>query len=278
MSAGRLSSYRRQGLTFDVLDDGPLDGDPVVLLHGFPERATTWRAVAPLLHAAGLRTYAPDQRGYSPGARPLGRWRYRLGDLTDDVVALIDEIGRPVHLVGHDWGSAVGWSVAARRPDLVRTWTAVSVPHPRAFLKAIVTSSQGLRSWYMGLFQVPFLVETMARLAPTGFLGSLRRAGMTGEEADRCRTEFLAYGALPGGLGWYRGLPLSGSGVGEVTVPTTLVWSDADVALGRTGVDLTAAHVSGPYELVVLSGVSHWIPTQAPAALAEAVLARVATA
>lgn len=278
MSA-RLTSYRRQGLTFDVLDDGPLDGDPVVLLHGFPERATTWRDVAPLLHAAGLRTYAPDQRGYSPGARPFGRWRYRLGDLTDDVVALIDEIGRPVHLVGHDWGSAVGWSVAARRPDRVRTWTAVSVPHPAAFLKAMVTSSQGLKSWYMGLFQVPFLVEALARFAPRGFLGSLKRAGMTSTEVRRCRAEFLEYGALPGGLGWYRALPLSGSAARDsaVTVPTTLVWSDGDVALGRAGVDLTPAHVSGPYELVVLPGVSHWIPTQAPAALADAVLARVAT-
>jgi pimeloyl-ACP methyl ester carboxylesterase len=72
----RLLRYRHDGLTFDIRDEGPLDGDPVVLLHGFPERSTCWRDVAPLLHAQGLRTYAPDQRGYSPGARPPRRRDY----------------------------------------------------------------------------------------------------------------------------------------------------------------------------------------------------------
>ncbi len=91
---GRITSYTRGALRFDVLDEGPLDGAPVVLLHGFPERSTCWRDVAPLLHAQGLRTFAPDQRGYSPGARPFGRWRYRIGALSDDVVAL-DRGDRP---------------------------------------------------------------------------------------------------------------------------------------------------------------------------------------
>ncbi|WP_205471645.1 alpha/beta fold hydrolase [Nocardioides sp. SYSU D00038] len=277
MTAARLTAYSHDGLTFDVLDDGPLDGDPVVLLHGWPERATTWRSVAPLLHARGLRTYAPDQRGYSPGARPLGRWHYRIGRLTADVVALVEEIGRPVHLVGHDWGSIVGWHLAATRPDLVRSWTAVSVPHPRAFVRAAVTSSQGLKSWYMGLFQVPLLVDLVGRFAPTLLLRALREGGMTEEEVRRCRAEILDYGALPGGLGWYRALPFAAGEVGtsEVSVPTTFVWSTEDVALARRGAELTAQHVTGPYEFVELEGVSHWVPTQAPEALAEAVLRRI---
>ena len=74
--------------------------------------------MAPRLHEAGLRTYAPDQRGYSPGARPSRRRDYRTSLLVADTVALIERIGRPVHLVGHDWGAAVAWSVAADRPDL----------------------------------------------------------------------------------------------------------------------------------------------------------------
>ena len=276
---GRLTSYRRKGLTFDVLDDGPLDGTPAVLLHGFPERATCWREVAPLLHAEGIRTYAPDQRGYSPRARPYGRWNYRIGALGDDAIALIEEIGQPVDLVGHDWGAIVGWSVAARRPDLVRSWTAVSVPHPRAFLKAVVTSSQGLKSWYLLLFQIPLLVELLARLVPRRFLSALGRIGMTPDEVDRCGREILDYGALPGGLAWYRALPLLGSAARDtdVHVPTTLVWSDEDAALGRRGTELTPAHVKAPYAFVELTGVSHWIPTQAPEALAEAVLARRAS-
>lgn len=270
----RLASYSHDGLVFDVRDEGPLGGTPVVLLHGFPERATTWREVAPLLHAAGLRTYAPDQRGYSPGARPPRRRDYRTRLLVEDVVALVEEIGQPVHLVGHDWGAAVAWLVAALRPDLVRTLTAVSVPHPTAFLRAMATSRQVLDSWYMLVFQLPFLPELAAR-GP--MLAQLRRSGMTEAEVARFQTEMVADGALPGGLNWYRAAPLVDRELlgRRITVPTTLVWSDGDIAVGRSGVERTAGLVDADYRLVVLEGVSHWIPTQAPEALAEAVLARV---
>ena len=149
----RISTLQHDGLTFDVLDEGPLDGTPVVLLHGFPERSSTWRLVAPALHAAGLRTLALDQRGYSPGARPRRRRDYRMRHLVGDVIALIEQIGGPVHLVGHDWGSAVGWAVTMRRPDLVRTWTAVSVPHPAAFARALKDPSQRPTLALHGLLQ-----------------------------------------------------------------------------------------------------------------------------
>lgn len=276
----RLTTYARGPLFFDVTDEGPEDGTPVVLLHGFPERASCWREVAPLLHAAGLRTYAPDQRGYSAGARPSGRSSYVVAELVADVVALIEEIGGPVHLVGHDWGANVGWCVAARHPELVTSWTAVSVPHPAAFAKAMRTTRQGLHSWYMGLFQLPLVVEGLARWRGGPVDQGLLRTGMSGADVSRFRTEIVEYGALPGALGWYRGLPLSrGRGMGgRVRVPTTLVWSTRDSAIVRSGVDLCADYVDGPYELVVLEGVSHWIPTQAPHPLADAILARIASA
>jgi pimeloyl-ACP methyl ester carboxylesterase len=277
--AGRITEYTHDGLTFDVLDEGPLDGEVVVLLHGFPERAACWREVAPLLHARGYRTLAPDQRGYSPRARPRRRRDYRLSLLAADVAALVETVGGPVHLVGHDWGAAVGWVVAAGRPDLVRTWTAVSVPHPRAFVKSWVTSTQGIKSYYMLLFNLPRLPEVLAARAPRRFEGSLRDFGMTAEEAARFRTDIVEYGALPGGLGYYRALFLPDAALRQpkVTVPTTMVWSDADAALGRKGVDLTPEWVEAPYELVVLEGVSHWIPTQEPERLAAAILARIAS-
>ena len=274
----RIDAVERDGLTFDVTDAGPEDGTPVVLLHGFPERATCWRDVAPLLHAQGIRTYAPDQRGYSPRARPSGRSSYAVPELVADVVALIERIGGPVHLVGHDWGANVGWSVAARHPELVTSWTAVSVPHPAAFVRAVKTTRQGLRSWYMGLFQLPFVVEGLARWPGGPIDQGLRRSGMTRDEVTRFRTEIVEYGALPGALAWYRALPLSrGRGMGgRVRVPTTLVWSTEDTAIARPGVDGCADHVDAPYDLVVLDGVSHWTPTHAPEALADAILARAA--
>lgn len=274
----RIETVTRDGMEFPVRDEGPVDGEPVVLLHGFPERATAWRHVAPLLHAAGYRTLAPDQRGYAPGARPRRRRDHRLPELVGDVLALLDRLPDPAagaHVVGHDWGAAVAWSLAAEHPDRVRTLTAVSVPHPRAFVRSWFTSRQALRSWYMLAFQLPGLPEWLGR---TGRMTSLlRRAGMDDEDVARFESEVLATGALRGGVMWYRGLPLTDlrRSAGPVRVPTTMVWSDGDDAIDRVPMDRTASWVSAPYELVVLAGVTHWIPTQAPRPLAEAILARV---
>ncbi|MDP2772326.1 MAG: alpha/beta hydrolase [Nocardioides sp.] len=272
----RIRTFARDGLTFDVLDDGPLGGEVVVLLHGFPERATSWRKVAPLLHAAGLRTLAVDQRGYSPGARPRRRRDHRATELVDDVAALIELVGGPVHVVGHDWGAFVAWALAARRPDLVRTLTAVSVPHPAAFQRALLTSSQSRKSLYMLLFQLPYVVELSARRRGGPFDKGLQQSGMTPDEIARCRSEVVEYGALRGGLSWYRAIVFADRELARrpTTVPTTFVWSDGDVAIVRRGAELTAKHVHAPYTFVELSGVSHWIPTQAPEALAAAILDR----
>lgn len=278
-AAARIPTYAHDGLSFDVVDEGPLDGEVVLLLHGFPERASSWRLVAPLLHAHGYRTIAPDQRGYSLRARPSRRRDYRTELLVADAAALVERVGAPVHVVGHDWGALVAWSLAMARPDLVRTLTALSVPHPAAFLRAAVTSRQGLKSWYLGLFQLPGVPERLAA-RPGGVLDAwMRRGGMTAADVDRFRTEIVEYGALPGGLGWYRALPfLDRRRVGgRVTAPTTMVWSDGDAFVGRAGVEASEAYVDAAYELVVLTGVTHWIPTQAPDAAAEAILERIAT-
>lgn len=273
----RIRTLHHDGLTFDVLDEGPLDGTPVVLLHGFPERSSTWRLVSPVLHEAGLRTIALDQRGYSPGARPRRRRDYRVANLVGDVAALIEEFGGPVHLAGHDWGAAVGWALTLRRPDLVRSWTAVSVPHPAAFARAMRTKSQRRRSRYMLFFNVPLLPELSARRAGGRFDQSMRKAGMSAEEVTRFRREIVAYGALPHALGWYRALPLlkPGSTDHQTTVPTTFVWSDRDIAITRGGAEATRDWVAAPYRFVELPGVSHWIPTQAPDDCAAAIIDRV---
>ncbi len=277
----RITTLEHAGLTFDVFDEGPLDGEVVVLLHGFPERSTTWRHVVPLLHERGYRTIAMDQRGYSPGARPKGRWHYRVGRLVDDVAALIEEVGAPVHLVGHDWGAVVAWAVAMQRPELLRTLTAASVAHPMAFLAAGLTSRQGLRSYYIGVFQVPFLAERLAAKPGGIFDKALARIGMTDEEVDRFRREMVEDGAFHYALQWYRAVILvdpKNAPNRKVRVPTTLVWSDEDAACDRRGVEDTWKDVDAPYDLVVLEGVSHWIPTQAPEAFAEAIVKRIESA
>ncbi|TCO48954.1 alpha/beta fold hydrolase [Actinocrispum wychmicini] len=272
----RITSFSRDGLTFDVADQGPLDGEIVVLLHGFPQTAASWSALAPLLHAEGYRTLAPNQRGYSPGARPRGRRAYRMSELVEDVLALYRVTGADrVHVIGHDWGAAVAWMLAARRPEVVATLTALSVPHPAAFLKSMVTSGQAVKSWYMVFFQLPWLPELLVRLAHRyGRDRAIKvnmASGQTAENAARDIDFLSGSGALTPAINWYRAMPLSSPGQTRqpVRTRTMLVWGDQDVALGRKGAELTRDYVAGPYTFHALPGVGHWIPEQVPDQLAE---------
>jgi pimeloyl-ACP methyl ester carboxylesterase len=274
----RIERFKNGKLTFEVIDSGPLDGTPVILLHGFPQRATAWTDVAARLHEAGLRTFALDQRGYSPGARPRSRFAYRISSLVSDIKALIDEIGTPVHIAGHDWGAAVSWATAAHHPDVVRSVTAASVGHPRAFLRAMLTSSQIRMSYYIGLFQLPLLAERT--LSAPGARGEehLMRTGLPEDLLPVFRREMIGDGALRGGLGWYRSMPLmSFKDLARVVVPATLVWSRDDTALGRRMAELTEKYVDGPYEFIELTG-SHWVLNEQPDVIAEAIIKRVASA
>jgi pimeloyl-ACP methyl ester carboxylesterase len=268
----RIAQYRNDGLTFDVIDSGPIDGDVVVLLHGFPQTAQSWLGVSELLHARGFRTLAPNQRGYSAGARPAGRRQYTSEKLVGDVAALIDLTGGPVHVVGHDWGAAVAWALAAARPDLVRTLIAVSVPHPGAFLKAMVVGTQALHSYYMAIFQLPWVGERFARLG-------IPRSGMPSEALAVSRAEVLDSPALTTALNWYRALPFASPGAVSkpVTRPTTYIWSDRDVALGRKGALLTEQYVHAPYRFEIVEGATHWLPDTHPEVIAQAVIERAAT-
>lgn len=275
MGNGRITSFTRDGLVFDVRDEGPVDGTPVLLLHGFPQDSRSWARVSPLLHARGYRTLAPDQRGYSPRARPRPRRAYRGSELTGDVVELIETAGLgPVHLVGHDWGAAVAWDVAAQRPDLLRTLTALSVPHPAAFLRAMVTSSQGLKSWYIYFFQLPWLPERQLT-SQQSWRRALRSTGLSRDAAARDAALMSDRDTARAALNWYRAIIFSNprSTGAKVSVPTLHVWSDRDAAVGPNGSALTPRFVTGPYTFEVLEGVSHWIPDEAPDQL-DALLAR----
>src|SRR5215207_420931 len=277
MSAERLTRFRNGSYTFDVIDTGPLDGTPVVLLHGFPQRATAWSAVAERLHERGLRTYAPDQRGYSPGARPRRRFSYRGPSLVSDIETLIEAIGGPVHLVGHDWGAYVAWCLAGSRPDMVSTLTAISVPHPGAYIRSVLTGNQGPKALYTLFFNLPYLPELLLRRRGGLTDWAFRRAGMTREMVERFHNEMVDDGALSGGLGWYRAmfLQVPGELARTVPVPTTYIWSEGDVALSRKGAELTERFVSGPYELEIYEGASHWLLDERPGDVAESIAKRV---
>jgi pimeloyl-ACP methyl ester carboxylesterase len=278
MSAGRLTAFRREGLVFDVADGGPPDGEPVVLLHGFPQDRTAWDRLVPVLHAAGRRTLAPDVRGYSPAARPGGRRAYRRRELVGDVLALLDAAGvEAAHVVGHDWGAAVAWSLTASHPDRVRTLTALSVPHPRAYLRAVRTGRQGVRALYIPFLVVPLLPEAALRTRDGALLRSaLRRTGLPPERIAHYTRRMLEPGALSGALGAYRALPVDArEAVRRVRVPTVMVWGGGDPALDRAGAEACGDFVRAPYRLEILEGAGHWLPETATDRLAPLLIEHV---
>jgi pimeloyl-ACP methyl ester carboxylesterase len=261
------------GFTFSASVEGPDDGRPVVFLHGFPQTSWSWHHQLEALGAAGYRAFAFDQRGYSPGARPPDVQDYRIDALVADVLAVAGTQGMErFDLVGHDWGAMVAWIVAARHPERIRTLSAVSVPHPRAFAAALGggDSDQAQRSSYIEVFRQ----EGMAELALLGEDGSgdglrvmFEASGLASdaEEIDVFVAAMREPGALTAALNWYRAMSAEAIGdVGQITVPTLYVWSTEDIALGRQAAESTAQWVSGPYRFEVLTGVSHWIPEAAP--------------
>jgi pimeloyl-ACP methyl ester carboxylesterase len=263
--------------TFDALVDGPETGPAVLLLHGFPQTSAAWRGQVSALAAAGYRVVAPDQRGYSPGARPADVSAYAMPELVGDVLGLADALAIDrFHLVGHDWGGAVAWQVAGRHPERVTTLTSVSTPHPLALRRAFrgeLGGDQSSRSSYMEFFRQPDSQDRMldddAALLRLTFAAS----GMP-EGKERPYVEALGTSeALGAALNWYRAATIDDAdGLGPITMPTMYIWPTEDVALGREAAEATAACVDGPYRFEVFEGVGHWVAEQAPERLAAVLL------
>jgi pimeloyl-ACP methyl ester carboxylesterase len=264
-------------LVLDAVAVGPDDGRLVLLLHGSPQTSHSWRGVWPALAGAGCRVVAPDQRGYSPGARPDGVEAYRTPHLVADVVGVLDALGADrADVVGHDWGAAVAWQLAGRHPDRVRTLTAVSVPHPLAFVEALRTDAdQRARSLYMREFSRPGYEHELLADDAAGLRAVFDDVPEVDVEHVLARLGTPA--VLRRCLDWYAAQSLEdATGLGPVTAPTLHVWSDGDRALGRAGALATARHVQGPYRFEELPGVTHWIPEQAADRLAALVLEHLA--
>jgi pimeloyl-ACP methyl ester carboxylesterase len=278
---GEIQQVDVGDLTFDVRVDGPEDGRPVLLLHGFPQTSLSWAAVTPLLTRAGLRTYAPDQLGYSPGARPGEVEAYSTPNLAQVTADLMTALGLDrADVVGHDWGANVAWALAGWHPDRVRSLTAVSVPHPAAYTVAYRTDpEQKERSGYIRLFWQPGKAEEVL-LADDGrrlrrmLSGGEGDTGVPAEAIDEYVAVLSAPGALTAALNWYRAMS-SSDRVDPVSVPTTYVWSDGDVAIGRTAAEACENYVTGDYRFVELPGITHWVPEQAPDQLTAAILERI---
>ncbi|MCG8918901.1 alpha/beta hydrolase [Actinokineospora sp. PR83] len=250
--------------TFDSISAGGPGDPPVLLLHGFPQAAQEWAHQVAVLGHAGRQAVAFDQRGYSPGVRPDDVLDYRMEELVTDVLAVTDALGWPeFDLVGHDWGAAVAWNVAASFPERVRTLTAVSVPHPGALHAALrEDEDQHQRSQYMSVFRERSAERKL--LADDAAL--LRRIfdwKIPPSAVDEYVGRMSEPGALTAALNWYRAMhhnPIPD----RVAVPTMYVWSTEDTAIGSTAALGCEKWVSGPYRFEMVEDVSHWVPEEAP--------------
>ena len=244
--AARGHHFRARVAGYQANPDGPV----VMLLHGFPVTSAMWLPVVEPLVAAGYRVLAPDQRGYSPGARPATVEAYALRELIADVLAMADAAGiNRFHLVGHDWGAIVGWHVATDAPDRVISWSALSIPHPSAFANAIETNSeQRRRSRYVRFFALPLLPEVL--LARDDYR-RLKALGLPQwpEQADEYVSTFSEPGAATAAMNWYRallpGFPQSMRTENRLAVPTLFIWGKHDPILDEGVMETQRPFVEG---------------------------------
>jgi len=255
------------GHLFEVDVDGESGAPLVMLLHGFPQTSHTWRHQLPALAEAGYFAVAPNQRGYSPAARPRGVAEYATYKLLADVRQMAAALGYDhYHLVGHDWGGQLAWLHAAQQPELLDSLTVLSRPHPAAFAAAMrADPAQAQRSRHHRAFQDANAAQELLADDAKRLRAALSEQGVAAADVDAYLGRLNDYDALDAAINWYRAAGgLSAAEVPAVAVPTLYIWGDQDATVGRTAAEATASYVTGPYRFEVLPGVGHFLTDQAP--------------
>lgn len=256
------------GIRLNVVQAGPKDGPLLILLHGFPEFSYGWRKQIPFLASAGYRVWAPDQRGYNISDKPEGIAAYTLDKLAADVVGLIDASGEEkAYLVGHDWGAAVAWWVAAVYPERLAKLVILNVPHGSVMQKNLRKNFAQLRkSWYFLFFQIPWLPEALSRLGNWKFairaLVKTSRPGTFSEsDLEQYRRAWSQPNAYRSMINWYRAIvqkPPKGPASKRIGVPTLLIWGAQDRFLGREMAQPSIDRCEDG-NLVFIEEGSHWV-------------------
>jgi pimeloyl-ACP methyl ester carboxylesterase len=279
------------GVALRVVEAGERGAPVVILAHGFPELAYSWRHQIPALAQAGYHVLAPDQRGYGGSSKPGAIEDYDITALTGDLVGLLDDVGaaRAV-FIGHDWGANVVWAAPLLHPSRVAGVVGLSVPpipRPRVPPTQAFKRIFGDNFFYILYFQEPGVADadlgrdpatTMRRLfTDPGTVGSNAASAadskplpgwISRQEVDHYIEEFTRTG-FTGPLNWYRNMDrnweLTATAPADaITVPSLFIGGSDDPVLMFTRRDRASEVVSGPYCEVMIDGAGHWIQQERP--------------
>ncbi|MBI3169185.1 MAG: alpha/beta hydrolase [Chloroflexi bacterium] len=257
-----------------VVTDGPGNGTPVILLHGFPEFHYGWRKEIPALAQAGYHVIAPDQRGYNLSDKPRGVSAYKVETLARDIIGLFDHFGiQKARLVGHDWGAVVAWHIALHYPERLEKLAILNAPHPDVMTRFMFESTeQRKKSWYVFFFQIPFFVEWV--LSRNNYRDLVRTIVGSGRKSTFSRGDIAEYkkawsqpGALTGMLNWYRSVVRESlkavfrkknSGERRVMVRTLILWGKNDAALSHEMAQ-PSVELCDDGRLIFFEKATHWV-------------------
>lgn len=300
------------GVQLRVIDAGERDAPVVVLAHGFPELAYSWRHQIPALAEAGYRVLAPDQRGYGGSSKPAAVDAYNVVELSADIVGLLDDVGaeRAV-IVGHDFGGVVAWAAPLLHPDRFAGVAGLSVPpvpRPQVPTTQAFRKVFGDNFFYILYFQEPGPADaelsrdpatTLRRLmgslstpdeaaalrmlqpGPEGFIDRIPEPGclpdwISQDEFDHYVEEFTRTG-FTAPLNWYRCFDrnwelTATTPAATIAVPSLFIGGAADPTLAYTPRNRVSEVVPGDYREVMIEGAGHWLQQERPAEVNETLL------
>ncbi len=275
------------GTRLRIAMKGPADAPRVLFVHGFPQNAAIWRRTVACL-GGKVRALLLDLRGYG-GSELAKTGRYDLDTLANDFVRVLEETadeGRkgPAILVAHDWGGVIAWELVLRRPDLVKHFIAVNAPLGAAYVRELRTNrAQRRASWYVGFFQLPFvehlLASNGASFVERALRGSAREGTFTDEDVELLAGPMRDVRRVRAALAYYRASrqalitnPATANDTRQVEVPATILWGRRDTALMASLAENIVKDHAPHAKLEWLDDASHWVPDEAPDAIARAVL------
>ncbi|WP_299289655.1 alpha/beta hydrolase [uncultured Mucilaginibacter sp.] len=270
--------YNVNGITLHAATAGPQQGKMMLFLHGFPEFSLGWKKQLLFFAAKGFRVIAPDQRGYNLSSKPKGVKAYRIENLVEDMVGLIQQLStEKVILVGHDWGGGVAWELAGQYPELIEKLIVLNMPHLRVMRETLKSNArQMLRSWYTGFFQIPFLPEWMIswfnfKLMERSIIGTALQNTFTRLEIGQYKSAWRQPGAVRAMINWYRAYKYSRPAFKRIQIPTLILWGTQDKFLlpqmaGKSNM------LCAKGKLIYIDDATHWLHHEKAAKINQLIL------